>query len=320
MAHNIYKKKMFYTGERPWHGIGTELANPATAEEAIAAAKLDYKIELQQIRVSNGKTIQGRKATVVKETGVPLGIVSKNYKIIQNTDAFGFFDSVVGGGKAIYHTAGALGAGERIWILAKLPKNSVIKKVDEVEKFLLLTNSHDGRSSLRMFFTPIRVVCQNTLNMALGSANGGISIKHIGSIEEKIEEAQRALGIATLYYTDFEKMGNAMAEKKLSVEEATLYFSQVLGIDKKDPEEVSTRAKKKLGTFVDLFENGKGANIPEVKHSLWTAYNAVAEYTDHFQTVKNLEENKSAKLNSIWFGSAAGLKDRAFSMIPAMLK
>jgi len=321
MAHNLYGNRIFYTGERPWHGIGTELKEPATAKEAIEAAKLDYNIGLEPIFLNSGKQIPGKRATVVADTNTPLGIVSDEYKIIQNVEAFDFFDSVVGEGKAIYHTAGALGKGERIWILAKLPKNSIIKKVDEVEKFLLLTNSHDGKSSLRMIFTPTRVVCQNTLNMALRDidASQGISIRHIGNIKHKVEEAQRLLGIATLYYSDFEKTAEAMANKVLNQKEVTLYFSQVLGIDKKEDDDVSGRKRNQLNDLLGLFENGKGNNTLEIRHTLWAGYNAVAEYTDHYQTVRNLDRDRSLRLSSIWFGSAARMKEKAYQGAVSLL-
>ena len=239
---------------------------------------------------------------------------------MQNTEAFDFFDSVVGEGKAIYHTAGALGQGERVWILAKLPKNCIIKKVDEIERYLLLTNSHDGKSALRMYFTPIRVVCQNTLNMSFKDASDGIVIRHIGDIKSKIEEAQRALGIATLFYNDFEKIAERMAGKTLKKDEVTLYFSQVLRIEDKEEDEISGRKRNQVNDLLALFENGKGNNNESIRHTVWTAYNAVAEYTDHFHTVKGLKEDKTKRLNSIWFGSGYRMKERAYQEALALLQ
>jgi len=320
MSHNLFENRMMYTGEKPWHGLGTELKNPATAKEAILAARLNYSIELQRVFTQDGKEIFGRRATVVTNTKIPLGIVSEAYKIVQNTEAFDFFDSVVGEGKAIYNTAGALGQGERIWILAKLPKNCVIKKVDEVEKYLLLTNSHDGKSSLRMYFTPIRVVCQNTLNMSLKDAADGIAIRHTGDIKLKISEAQRALNIATVFYSDFEKVSERMAAKSLKKEDATLYFSQVLKIeDDTKEEDVSSRKKNQVNDLLTLWERGKGNDNPAIRHTVWTAFNAVAEYTDHFRTVKGLVDDKTRKLDSIWFGSGFKMKDRAYQGALALI-
>lgn len=313
MSHNINKDSMMYVGEKPWHGIGTELKNPATAKEAIMAAKLNYEVELQPMFLKNGKKVADKMASVRKDTQDALGIVTDRYKIIQNVEAFDFFDNVVGEGKAIYNTAGALGLGERIWTLAKLPKNLVIKK-DVVEQYLLLTNSHDGKSSLKMYFTPVRVVCQNTLILSLMDASSGISIRHRGDIKGKVEEAQRVLGIATVFYSDFEKISEKFAEKKLDVKTTTDYFNQVLEIDKMKPQDVSTRSENIRGDLLSLFERGKGNDRPEIRHSLWTAYNAVTEYTDHHRTIKNVDKDKSLRLDSIWFGTGAKLKEKAYDV------
>jgi phage/plasmid-like protein (TIGR03299 family) len=286
------------------------LKNPATAKEAITAAKLDYEIELQPIFLKNGKQLDA-KASVRKDTQNALGIVSEKYKIIQNVEAFDFFDNVVGDKKAIYHTAGALGLGERIWILAKLPKNLIIKK-EEIEKYLLLTNSHDGKSALKMYFTPIRVVCQNTLILSLMNASSGISIRHMGDINNKIDEAQRALGIATMFYSDFEKIAEKFTEVKMDVKKAESYFTKVLDVKKE--EDISTRADNQRHELLSLFERGKGNDNPLIKHTLWAAYNAVTEYSDHCRTIKNLDKDKSLRLDNIWFGSGANFKERGYEV------
>lgn len=319
MSHNICGDAIAYFGERPWHGIGTELKNPATAVEAIRAAKLDYAVEKEPIFLSSGKQIANNFATVRKDNSVPLGVVGKRYQIIQNAEAFNFFDSVVGDGQAIYHTAGALGKGERIWILAKLPKDLVIAKDDEIEKFLILTNNHNGLSCLQMYFSPIRVVCQNTLNASIKDAKDGISIRHTGDIKDKVDEARKVLNISFNYYKEFEKICKSMVDVQMDSKKATLYFSDVIGIGKKDQEEVSTRSKNTLEKLVTLWDEGKGAKNPAVRHTLYTAYNAVAEYTDHERTVKNLKKNPTSRLNSIWFGSGAVLKQKAFDKACALM-
>ncbi|KKK80232.1 hypothetical protein LCGC14_2825570, partial [marine sediment metagenome] len=303
---------IFYVGEKPWHGIGTELANPATSKEAIMASRLDYNITLQDIFLSNGEQIEGAKATVREDNGKSLGLVTGKYKIIQNVECFEFFDSVVAEKLAMYHTAGALGDGERIWILAKLPDNIIIAGVDEVEKYLLLTNSHDGKSALSMFFTPVRVVCQNTLSMSLRDKGNGISIRHMGNIQGKVDEARKVLGITIDFYKLLEQEGNALADRKVNSEEVNKYFDKVLGLEGKEIDEISTRSDNIKGRLKNLFENGEGHQQPAIKHSAWTMYNAVTQYVDHERTVKGLQKNPANKLNSIWLGSGANMKAKAY--------
>ena len=320
MGANLNEGRIFYVGSegKPWHGIGTELDKPATAKEAIQAARLDYRVEKSERPVfcrdqsGNEIKVHDHYGIYRSDTKQSLGCVGKGYKIIQNESSFDFFDSVVGEGKAIYNTAGALGRGERIWILAKLPGKMIISKEDEVEKYLLLTNSHDGKSSLRMYFTPIRVVCQNTLNASMQHAKGGVSIRHTGNIEAKVEEAQRILGLATLFYSDFEIISNKMADTKLDKAGAEDFFNKII-FGEKEEADTSTRAQNQRDDLLGLFENGKGNRLPGVKHSVWAAYNAITEYADHHKTVRGEKQDPSLRLNSIWFGSGASLKTKAYN-------
>ena len=314
MAHNIMEgKRMFYVGKEPWHGLGVKLENPATAAEAISAAQLNYPLELKGIKTEDGVVIPDSFATVRGDTGTPLGIVGNYYTPVQNVEAFDFFDGVVGEKLAMYHTAGALGQGERIWILAKLPDIIQVTAKDIVEKYLLLTNSHDGKSSLRMFFTPVRVVCQNTLNAAISSAKDGISIRHTGNINNKLKEAQRALGIAMTFYSEFEESLKVMAKKNIKDEEATLYFSSLILND--SDVEISTRKQNQIDDLLGLYNQPE---YPEARGTLWGAYNAVTNYTDHFRSVKN--DNTSNRLESIWFGSGADLKVKAYNTAMVLAK
>ncbi len=153
MVHNLAETNgrtaMMYTGESPWHRLGTKLDNPATAEEAIIAAGLDYDVMLADLQTTGGLAVPHRKAVIRSDNYSVLGVVGNNYLPIQNKECFTFLDSVVADGALRYHTAGALGKGERIWLLAKLPDQIRIKNSEDVtDKYLLLSNSHDGTSSL----------------------------------------------------------------------------------------------------------------------------------------------------------------------------
>ena len=325
MAHNISevggRPEMFYTGERPWHGLGVELDKPATAEQAIKAAQMGWEVKKVPVHLPDGVEIPGHFATVREDTGVALGVVGDQYQPIQNKNAFSFFDSVVGEGQAIYHTAGSLGQGERVWILAKLPEIIRVTVEDVVEEFLLLTNSHNGWSSLRMFYTPVRVVCQNTLNMALGgAARKGIAIRHSGDIRNKIGEAQRALGLAIEFYSEFAEVSALLRNRALAMKELDVYLKGVVP----DPKggAISTRAQNVRQEMTRLFESGKGNTLPGVRGTLWAAVNAVAEYADHVRSprAKDPADRASNRLESIWFGSGATLKSRAWDQALVLVK
>jgi phage/plasmid-like protein (TIGR03299 family) len=317
MSHNLYKNTMMYTGEKPWHSLGVKLDNPATAKEAIKVSGLDYKV-IQQPVMFEGKPFEQKMFNVNEETKEALAIVGGRYKIVQNEDAFEFLDSVVGSKDAMYHTAGALGKGESIWLLAKLPKNILISKDDVVEKYLCLTNSHDGTSALRVFFTPIRVVCQNTLTLALKDRCSMVSIRHTENCKEKITKAREVLGLAIDFYDEVELDFNALSKTKVTTPQRKDFYEKLLRISDKEDSEVSARKKNMMEAMTVLGENGKG-NKP-FRGTAWSLYNSVTEYIDHSMSVKGLKEDPTRKAQSIVFGSGARKKARAFNLAMALVK
>jgi phage/plasmid-like protein (TIGR03299 family) len=320
MPHNLAttngRTAFCYYGEKPWHGLGTELDSPATAAEAIKAAGLDYQVELTPLVTADGLDVPSRRAVVRYDTQAVLGVVSDRYVPVQNQQAFGFLDAIVAEGGLRYHTAGALGRGERVFLLAKLPGHIRVKNGDDiVDKFLLLSNAHDGSAALRVFFTPIRVVCSNTLSMAERAGQGhGISILHKGDLAAKIRDAQRVLGLAQRFYDDAESQINQLASCHPTMAELSGYFRALYP----DPEEGkdNARAVNTRSELRRLFEAGIGHDMPEIKRSMWAAYNAVTEFVDHRRPGREREEaqNASRRLRSIWWGSGARLKQRAWSL------
>jgi phage/plasmid-like protein (TIGR03299 family) len=320
VAHNLStvngKTSFFYYGEAPWHGLGRQLDQPATAQEAIAAAGLDYEVQLTPIATFDGLTVEGRRAVVRYDNQTVLGVVSDRYVPVQNSHAFSFLDAVVADSGIRYHTAGALGKGEKIFLLAKLPESIRVKNSDDlVDKFLLLTNAHDGSAALRVFFTPIRVVCQNTLSMAERQGHGqGVSILHKGNLEGKILEAQRVLGLAQRFYDDAAHQIDRLASYYPSVTELGAYFKSLYP----DPEEDknNSRAVRTREELHRLFEEGVGHDMPEISRSAWTAYNAVTELVDHQRSGRGRDDQQraSSRLQSIWWGNGAKLKERAWNL------
>jgi phage/plasmid-like protein (TIGR03299 family) len=316
MPANI--ETLMYHGSRPWHGLGVALDHPATSAEAILAAGLDWRVELFPAWAAE-QPIPRAFGVVRMDRREPIAVVGDRYVPIQNAEAFAFFDHLIGEGHAVYETAGALDRGRRIWLLAKLPGDVWVTHEDAVGKYLLLTNTHDGKSPLRALFTPIRVVCENTLRAALhGGQASGVSIRHVGDILEKAKVAQRLLGISVKYFDAFALQAGAFASHSLTREALNRYF-QSLVPDPKDAD--PSRAVATRETLVRLFETGKGNFLPTVRGTLWGAINAVAELIDHERPTRTKPGENEAlnRWKSAQFGSGAALKERAWTKALALL-
>jgi phage/plasmid-like protein (TIGR03299 family) len=322
MAHNLEirngEASLFYVDEPPWHGLGRKLAAPATAQKAIEAAKLDWevmKVPLYAERGSARISVEDRFGVVRKDLWPGqkckvLGIVGSQYTPLQNVEAFTFFDPIVGRDAAVYHTAGVLDNGERIWILAKLPDHIRVAGNDIVDKYLLLSNSHDGTSSVQVKFTPIRVVCENTLTMAL-SEGRTVRVAHTRHLHDRLRRAERLLGIVHARFSDIEEAFTVMAKVQMGNGRLQEYLKLVYP-DPKDPEDEKARKRVNVsrGWAEYFFTNGKGNGQERVKGTLWAAYNGVTELVDHQQT----QQTPERRLDSMWFGTGYGIKARAFSV------
>ena len=160
MAHEV--ETMMYTREVPWHGLGTRVEEAPNSAEAIRLAGLDWEVVPKPLFLDDGRQIPGYVANTRTSDNSVLGVVSEKYKIVQNKEAFSFTDNIIGG-DVRYETAGSLKNGKSVWLLAHLPKTSILG--DDVIPYLCFNNSHDGQGAIRVFMTPIRVVCNNTLNI-----------------------------------------------------------------------------------------------------------------------------------------------------------
>lgn len=317
MAHELATTRgriaMAYVGEAPWHGLGVQLNEPATSAAAIAAAGLNYEIELERLVTPSGVAVPHRFAVVRQDTRQALGTVGRGYRPIQNVEAFDFLDELVGEGGVRFHTAGALGGGERVWMLAQIPGELRVRGTDDIsQKFLLLSNSHDGSSSLRVFYTPIRVVCQNTLTFALRRGHeSGVTVAHRGDIRTRLDDARRVLGIAQSRFAKVGSQMDRLAARPLRVGETEAYF-RAMYPDRHGDERGRARAIRQRLNL--LFEEGRGQDLPGVRHTAWAAVNAVTEYVDHYRPTRAAEQStrRDRRLASAWFGSGAQLKQFAW--------
>jgi len=322
MSHNLEQRdgqaSMFYVGNTvPWHQLGRRLDKPATAAEALEEARLNYTVVKKPLKaIISGRhyaDVPGSFATVRIDTNVVLGVVGSRYEPVQNKDAFNFFDPLVDRSEAIYHTAGVLGRGEKIWLLAKLPDYiRVGKKADPIEKFVLIYNSHDGSSVVRTKLTPIRVVCNNTLSTALSGVEQEVRIRHTPSATEKLQEAHKLLGLTNQLYTQLDYIFNRMALRKVSGQQLVDYVKTLVP---DNPEaENKTRTENIRNQILYLHDD-----IPEAamhRGTLFGLVNATSEYCDH----NGDQKDPSKQLRSIWFGgSGEQLKLRAFKLAESML-
>ena len=324
MSHNLLMQNgqasMFYIDEVPWHGLGIRLDQPATAQEAIAAARLDWKVVKlplfagsKRIPVTDRFAVVRRTGDLIQRTDPVRGVVSNEYTPLQNHQAFQFFDPIVGQDAAIYHTAGALGNGERVWILAKLPGHIRVAGDDITEKYLLLSNSHDGKSSVTIKFTPVRVVCQNTLTLALDDGpawhrTSAWRVAHHGDIRQKLKQAHEMLGLIHDRFADMEQTFQAMSRVKLDGGRLGEYLTAVYP-DSAEPDK-QLLVQRDRGWSEFFFDQGKGNRLAGVEGTLWAGFNGVTEWIDHRKT----RQNANQRLNSAWFGDSARIKSRAFSV------
>jgi phage/plasmid-like protein (TIGR03299 family) len=316
MSHEIATKdgqhSTFHVAREgaPWHQLGVALDEPATAAEAIRQIHADFDViglPLYAHGAPGGPIeVPSHVLNVRGDDFRPLGVVSPSYKVIQNRSAFSFLDAVAGDSELRYHTAGMLGDGERIWMLARLTGDIRVGRTDDViERYLLLFNSHDGSSALRCLWSPIRVVCANTVSAALRQGEGtGITIRHTGEITRKVEEAQRVLGLASKFFKAFGEGADLLAGHTPTKAQLDTYFATLYP----DPEKGdAAKAKATRMTLWGLFEQGMGQDMPGIKGTSWAALQAVTELVDH-----HVGTDMRRRLESSWWGDGQKVKIRAF--------
>jgi len=285
-------ESLFYTDrEVPWHGLGVPVHEAPTSADAIHYAGLDWSVTQEPIQVIGGKKCEDYVANVRSSDGKTLGIVTDRYKIVQNAEAFDFTDSLLGEG-VTYETAGSLFGGKAVWLLAKMPAIDLVG--DEVIPYLCFYNRHDGKGSINVFLTDIRVVCNNTLNLAMKKAKRTWTARHAGRIDQKLEEARNTLEIANDYNGQLIIEADRLANLKLSEDEFTSIVYDMYPIDRdKDSDCVILR---KESTRKDILNRYKASDIVQFRGTAWGAVNAFADYSAHVIPSRQTDTYQSNKL------------------------
>jgi phage/plasmid-like protein (TIGR03299 family) len=312
MAHEV--ENMLYVGNVPWHGLGTKLEVPPTIEEAIVAAGLDWQVDRKPLVIQGSDQLVPAYATVRSTDNSVLGVVGNTYRVLQNIDAFKWFQPYIDSGEVEIHTAGSLRNGKHVWVLAQIKHEGKIEIVDgdEICQFALLSNSHDGTSAIRAGLTATRVVCANTLAAAQNSkASKLIRVRHSERSNIALAKVRESLDLARREFRATTDGMRRMAQLGVSIEDLKSYVKEVF--EPKVTLETEGMTNGTLERLCDkitpLFEGGRGMDLPGVKGTMWGAYNSVTEFL-------TWERGRSAdtRLESLWFGPAANLNQRAYEV------
>ena len=323
MSHLV--ESMFSVRETPWHQLGTVLSDaPKSIEYALSAAGLDWTVRRSTVHLNDGTVIPEKRAIVRDSDGAVLGVVGETYHPLQNVDAFRFFDPIIQDGRGHYETAGSLRGGRIVWVLARLNETFEPVAGDPVCPYVMLANSHDGSRAVQARFTPIRVVCNNTLTAALArdaSPDRAQNVRHLSRMHAHLGEAQRTLGLISANLEATVEIYRAFAERQLRSAEIEAYLRSVVPDNRKAARH--TRTENIRTDIMTLIESGRGTEIPGVRGTLWGAYNAVTEYVDHHRGIPLEDvfdaETLDTRLDSMVFGNGAVVKERALSAAKALL-
>ena len=296
MSANV--ETMMYVREKPWHGLGTVVAEAPASADALRFAGLDWKVLQEPVFNSRGGIIKGYKANVRDSDASVLGIVGDRYKVVQNADAFSFTDDLIGG-DVRYETAGSLREGKQIWLLAKMPERRVAG--DEVEPYLCFTNSHDGSSGVKVCMTPIRVVCNNTLNLALSSAKRIWSLRHTENVHERLDEARDCLFRADEYMNCLAEYADSAADKRLGDNEIKAILNELFPVTEQTTEREKTNVDRCKDEFWVCYF---APDIRRFRGTAWGAINAMSDMVTHSMPHRNTKKYAENNWSRIMDGHA----------------
>ena len=281
---------MFYVREKPWHGLGTRVEEAPTSADALICAGLDWEVVQKDVYTEDGSLISGYKANTRNTDDAVLGIVSNRYQVVQNRDAFQFTDDLLGAG-VTYETAGALQGGRKVWMLARMPQRYIIAG-DEIAPYLVVMNSHDGSSGIKVAMTPIRVVCQNTLNLALNSAKRTWTTKHTENVMNRVHEARETLMLAEKYMGELGRGIDELTKIKLPDRKIMEYMQEFFPVAADLPEVQHKNNQRLLDNMKSRYwEAPDLSNMDKNGYRFVNAVSDFATHADPIRRTKNYDEN-----------------------------
>ena len=309
MAANV--ETMFYTREKPWHGLGTMVMEAPTSARALELAGLDWRVEQRPVQTADGIELKGFFANIRSTDQKVLGVVTDKYRVVQNEDAFAFTDALLGEG-VTYEAAGSLQEGRKVWLLAKLPHRYIISG-DEITPYLVFSNSHDGSGAIRVAMTPVRVVCNNTLNLALETAKRSWSAAHTGNLAGKMQDARQTLLYADSYMAELGKAFERFHRTKVTDRQVLDYINCLFPeTEKLTPLQKKNISRMKEDLRVRFYE------APDLKGTEKDGYrfiNAVSDFATHAKPIRETKNYRENLFGRTVDGNA--LIDRAYDMMCA---
>jgi phage/plasmid-like protein (TIGR03299 family) len=314
MAHEIEqvdgKDCVFTVGDAPWHKLGQRFVSAPSLDEAIVAAGLDWTVSTEPVFTSAGEKVDALATRRSSDNSI-LGVVGPQYTPVQNRAAFDFFAPFIDSKQATIETAGSLRKGQRVWVQAKLAIDPIeVVKGDEILAYVLLSNSHDGSTAVRVGYTPRRVVCQNTLTMAHNSkASKLIRIRHTKNVNETLDLVRDSMDLVKREFVANAELYQRLARRDIVQSDFEKYVQLVFNTEKKIEAEggiANINNKIIMKSIQPLFEKGRGNDMVGVRGTAWAALNSVSEYLQYYRGADD-----QSRLDSLWFGAGGTLNQRA---------
>ncbi|MBQ0753265.1 MAG: DUF932 domain-containing protein [Gammaproteobacteria bacterium] len=318
MAHLV--EQMAYVGQTPWHGLGNQLASRQPLEVWTEQAGLDWRIKETPVRFIDGDkghlgeilSFDDQKVLYRSDTQAPLSVVSQRYQVVQPREILEFYRDLTEASGFELETAGSLKGGRKIWALARTGQSGVLKGKDQTNAYVLLATACDGTMATTAQFTSVRVVCNNTLAVALNGQTQAVKVSHRSVFDAAAVKQQ--LGITVSSWDDFMCRLKALSERKVTARETQKFLTTVF--QPHPAQQYSKANERAMRKVLSLFDgNGRGADLPSAKKTAYGLLNAVTEFVDHEKRARS----NDYRLDSAWFGQGAALKQRALDHAVALV-